>query len=194
MPVKPSPASQVPRPAVSERVRLRAGEELETFAHVTFADESGVNLGITEPCEGPAQLVFSHPRGVFCLEGELARHGDGVRLTVETQTRLDQRRNAYRLEIRNPIAIVRRDGQELECRTADLSLTGVRILGADQLIEGETVELSLQIEGIGLEVEAQVVRQGVDGCGVTFGELDLRVEHRLSTFLAEAQRAALLAA
>lgn len=193
MPAKPAPATQQPRPDVSERVRLRAGD-VETFAHVTFADDTGVNLATSEPSSGPAQLVFSHPRGVFCLEGELSRHGDGVRLTIETQVRLDQRRNAFRLEIRNPIVIVRRDGQQLECRTADLSLTGVRILGADQLIEGEAVDLSLQIEGIGLEVSATVVRQGLDGCAVTFGELDQRVEHRLGTWLAEAQRAALLAA
>ena len=191
MPVKTPTATDQPRPAVAERVRLRA-DEVETFAYVTFVDDTGVNLGVRSPAEGPAELVFSHPRGVFCLEGELSAHGDGVRLTATALRRLDQRRNAFRLEIRNPVVIIRRDGQQIRCRTADLSLTGVRILGAGELLEDEVVELTLEVDDMRFDVTARVVRQDPDGCAVTFLELAAPIEHRLSTFLAAAQRAALL--
>lgn len=84
----------------------------------------------------------------------------------ETQ-RLEQRRGAFRLAVACPVHVVRAGGVRLDYRTADLWLTGARILDADELTTGEEIGLEIQLGEQGVvEVRGRVVRLDALSTGV----------------------------
>ena len=183
------PASD-PRPTAADRVRLRVGD-FETLAPVLTADESAVHLELRDPAAagGTGEIVFSHPRGVISLTGTVAVHRDGAVFTVAETKRLEQRRGAFRLAIACPVHVVRADGTRLDYRTADLSLTGVRILDADELADDELLGLEIQLEdGGAVEVDGRVVRRDELSVGVQFCDMPRAADARLATFITAAQR------
>jgi hypothetical protein len=178
-----------PRPTATDRVRLRIGE-FETLAPVVTADESAIRLELADPAVGgAAEIVFSHPRGVISLTGTIAAGGDGAVFTIADTNRLEQRRGAFRLAVACPVHVVRADGRRLEYRTGDLSLTGVRILDANEVEDDELLGLEIQLEDFGaVEVRGQVVRRDELSVGVEFSEVSSAADALLGSFISEAQR------
>jgi hypothetical protein len=163
--------------------------EFETLAPVLTADESAVHLELADPAAGAAEIVFSHPRGVISLTGTVAVHGDGAVFTIAETKRLEQRRGAFRLAVACPVHVIRADGGRLEYRTADLSLTGVRILDASELDEDEELGLEIQLDEQGVvDVRGRVVRQDALSIGVAFFDVPSAADAALGAFISEAQR------
>ena len=82
---------------------------------------------------------------MISLLGTVEIKGDGAVFTVSETERLEQRRGAFRLTVACPVHVIRSGGARLDYRTADLSLTGLRILDADELISGEELRLEIQL-------------------------------------------------
>ena len=145
---------------------------------------------------GPAEIVFSHPRGVISLTGTIAAiGGDGATFEITETRKLEQRRGAFRLAVACPVHIIRGGGSRLDYRTADLSITGVRILDAYELLDGEPLGLEIQLETRGVvEVRGRVVRRDELSVGVAFTDVPFAAENALGAFINDAQRARLRAA
>jgi hypothetical protein len=177
-----------PRPTATDRVRLRVGE-FETLARVTSADQDAIRLDMADAVIGTGEIVFSHPRGVIALAGTLAARPDGAVFTVTETKRLEQRRAAFRLAVACPVHVVRRTEQRLDYRTGDLSMTGVRILDADELVDDEHVVLEIELEDHGtVEVTGQVVRRDELSIGVRFCSVPAGIQDHIGRFIAAAQR------
>ena len=101
-------------------------------------EEQDIRLELVDPAAsaGAGEIVFSHALGVIALRGTVAIKGDGAVFTVAETQKLEQRRGAFRLSVACPVHVVRAGGVRLDYRTADLSLTGMRILDADELSGG----------------------------------------------------------
>lgn len=179
-----------PRPTASDRVRLRVGE-FETLAPVLGVDESAIRLELIDPATtaGAGEIVFSHALGVISLLGTVDVKGDGAVFTVSETKRLEQRRGAFRLSVACPVHVVRAGGVRLDYRTADLSLTGVRLLDADELVDGEELGLEIQLGEQGVvEVRGRVVRRDELSIGVEFVDVPTAVDTRLGNFISATQR------
>jgi hypothetical protein len=177
-----------PRPAAADRVRLRVGD-FEALTPVVTADESAVHLQLSDPASGAGEIVFSHRAGVISLTGTIAPGGDGAVFTIVETRKLEQRRGAFRLQVACPVHIVRSRGSRLDYRTADLSLTGVRILDAYELADGEDLGLEIQLDDQAVvAVEGRVVRRDELSVGVAFTEVSPAADNRIGAFISAAQR------
>ena len=176
------------RPTATDRVRLTVGA-FEALAAVLEIEDDHVTLAAAEFVMGEGTILFSHPRGVIELQGALVPHPDGALFHISGQRRLEQRRGAFRLAVCCPVHIVRREGERLESRAGDLSVTGVRLLDAAELHDDEVVDLEIVLEsGVTVEVAGQVVRRDAVSIGVTFHDLPHVTEAVLSRFVTGAQR------
>lgn len=163
----------------------------DTLAPVLDVDDSAIRLELVDPgaSEGTAEIVFSHAVGVISLTGTVDIIGDGAVFTVAETRRLEQRRGAFRLAVACPTHVVRADGARLAYRTADLSLTGARLLDADELVQGEDVGLELELGEHGVaKVDARVVRRDELSVGVEFRDVQNATDKQLGTFITAAQR------
>jgi hypothetical protein len=177
-----------PRPTATDRVRLRVGGYV-TVAPVITADQASVHLALAEPTSGAGEIVFSHPRGVISLTGTVEPGGDGAVFTVVETRKLEQRRGAFRLAVACPVHVVRAHDARLDYRTADLSLTGVRLLDAYELTDGEHIRLEIQLGDQGVvEVEGDIVRRDELSVGVAFTDISAATDLRIGAFISAAQR------
>jgi c-di-GMP-binding flagellar brake protein YcgR len=125
---------------------------------------------------------------VISLSGSVAAAGEGLIFTVDETKRLEQRRGAFRLAVACPVHVLRGKGERLDYRTGDLSLTGVRILDADELLDEELVGLEIELDERTVELIGKVVRRDGLSIGVSFAGLPAAAEDEISKFIAEAQR------
>ena len=163
----------------------------DTLAPVLDVDDAAIRLELIEPGApaGTAEIVFSHAVGVISLTGTVDIKGDGAVFTVAETRRLEQRRGAFRLAVACPVHVFRADGARLAFRTADLSLTGARLLDADELVEGEDVGLELELGEFGaVKIDACVVRRDELSVGVEFRDVPNAIDKQLGTFITAAQR------
>jgi hypothetical protein len=163
----------------------------ETLAPVLGVDEEAIRLELVDPSAsaGKGEIVFSHAAGVISLLGTVDVKGDGAVFTVSKTQRLEQRRGAFRLSVACPVHVVRAGGVRLDYRTADLSLTGVRILDADELISGEELGLEIQLgEQEVVALRGRVVRRDELSIGVEFVGVPPAADTRLGNFISATQR------
>jgi DNA-binding response OmpR family regulator len=67
---------------------------------------------------------------------------------------LRDRREYFRLAIESPVALRRNSGEILECKTINISRTGMAISTPISFARGETIELSLRIHEMGMSINA----------------------------------------
>ena len=163
----------------------------DTLAPVLDVDAAAIRLELIDPgaSAGAGEIVFSHAVGVISLTGTVDIKGDGAVFTVAETRRLEQRRGAFRLAVACPVHVVRSDGNRLAYRTADLSLTGARLLDADELADGEDLGLELELGAQGaVTLDGRVVRRDELSVGVAFLDVPRAVDAQLGNFISATQR------
>jgi hypothetical protein len=179
-------------PSTGSRVRLRSADR-DCLVEVTGVEEGAVRLRLRlaqdEPA-GRAQILFSSPRGVVALGGELEPKGTTTTLVVESQEWLAQRRETFRLAVGCGMTITRADGSTIAGTVTDLSITGA-LLGdaAEDLESDEHVEVVIEAGEIGeVEVAGTVVRKDGPRRAIRFDPLPANAQSNIERFLASEQR------
>jgi hypothetical protein len=179
-------------PGTGTRVRLRS-EDRDCLVEVAGVEEGAVRLKLRlaedEPA-GPAQILFSSPRGVVALGGQLEPEGSAVTLVVESQEWLAQRRETFRLAVGCGMTVTREDGSTIEGTVTDLSVSGALLGDAAETLEmDEHVGLVIEAGDIGeIEVSATVVRMDGPRRAVRFDPLPVNAQSSIERFLANEQR------
>jgi hypothetical protein len=175
-------------PTPGRAVRVNAGER-SVLADVLAAGTDGIELAPREPLPGgPAALMYSTPRGVVLLTGELSVTERAVFVPREQQ-RAVQRRDAFRVPVHGPAELRRADGARTTISTLDVSATGALVVGCQGLEDGERVTLTFVIGGERLDLPAEVRRhEAADQVAVTFHEPPRAALAALERFIASEQR------
>jgi hypothetical protein len=161
MPVTSMAPSPFILPIVGRPVRLRAGDR-SVLADVHAAAPERIELGPREPLPaGTAELMYSTPRGVVVLAGELSL-GDAAVFVPREQQRADQRREAFRVPVHVEGSLRRRDGAAFPVTVVELSATGGLVRGAVGIEAEERVVLALQFGDDPVELPAIVGRREAD--------------------------------
>jgi hypothetical protein len=170
-------------------VRLTVGGQ-ESLAEVVAAADEAVTLNTLAPA-GPAEIVYSTPRGVVGLSGELDAGRPHPTFVLTGRPRVDQRRGTFRIALGCPMTVTREDGTVLSGTLTDLS-TGGALLGdrAEPLVLDERVTVVVDAGEHGSATVTGVVVR-LDGLrrAVRFEDLSTRAESVLERFLAAEQRA-----
>jgi hypothetical protein len=108
-------------PNAGSRVRLRAADR-DCLVDVAATREGAVTLTLAlgDDSGGPAQILFSSPRGVVALRGDLEPGEEQATLVVRDQEWLDQRRETFRLAVGCEMTLTRGDGSTFEWTVTDL--------------------------------------------------------------------------
>jgi len=176
-------------PNAGSRVRLRTGDE-DRLVDVAETSEATVILAVAGLPGGAATLVFSSPRGVVALTGELAPGEHRSTFTVQDQEWLEQRRQTFRLAVGCGMTVRRDDGTKIEGTVTDLSITGA-LLGeaAEDLRIDEHVEITIEARQFGdVKVSGTVVRLDGPRRAVHFDPLPANAQSLIERFLADEQR------
>ncbi|HWT24279.1 MAG TPA: PilZ domain-containing protein [Solirubrobacteraceae bacterium] len=176
-------------PAVGRPVRVLAGEASPLADVLAVADER-IELVAREPVPaGRAELLYSTPRGVVVLAGELSASGTEAVFVPHEQQRADQRREAFRVPVRVDGELRRASGEASPIVTVDLSPTGVLLRGAPALEPAERVTVTLQLDDAAVELPAVVRRHETEErYAVSFEEPPRSAVTALERFLAAEQR------
>jgi len=182
------PVSFIP-PAVGRPVRVLAGGTSPLADVLAVADEH-IELMAREPVPaGRAELLYSTPRGVVVLAGELSPSGSLHVFVPHEQQRAEQRREAYRVPVRVDGELKRASGEAFPIVTVDLSPTGVLLRGAPALEPAERVTVTLQLDDAAVELPAVVRRHETEErYAVSFEEPPRSAVTALERFLAAEQR------
>jgi PilZ domain len=176
-------------PRTSDVVRLQVGGQ-ESLAEVVAVAGEVVTLDTFAPA-GPAEIVFSTPRGVVALSGDLDAGRPHPAFVVSGSPRVDQRRSTFRIALGCPMTVTREDGTVLAGTLTDLS-TGGALLGdrAEPLALDERVTVVVDAGEHGSATVTGVVVR-LDGLrrAVRFEDLSPRAQTVLERFLAAEQRA-----
>lgn len=181
-------------PPPGEQVRLRAGV-IDCLAEVVEGSDHTITLTSEERVResGEAEVLFSSPRGVVALSGQLDASTARLVLTVDDQRWLEQRRQTFRLAVGCAMEVTRDDGTVLTGTLTDLSLGGA-LLGtqAEALELDEPVRLTVRTgENGDAVVSGTVVRLDGPRRAVRFLSVPADAEAVLERFLAAEQRARL---
>jgi PilZ domain len=182
------PAGSFILPTAGRPVRVHAGES-SVLADVLYVDAERIELVPQEPVRsGRAELMYSTPRGVVMLAGELKVGGVAV-FVPEEQQRAEQRREAFRVPVHVEGELRRADGAAIAVATLDLSATGALLRGAKGLEREERVRVVLPLGDAPVELPAVVHRQDADDqFAVRFADLPRVAARALERFLAAEQR------
>ena len=175
-------------PSPGRAVRVIAGDR-SVLAEVRSAVAERIELLPREPVPGgAAQLMYSTPRGVVLLAGELSV-GDGAVFVPREQQRADQRREAFRVPVHGPVELRRAGGEAVRIVTLDLSATGALMTGRTELEPGERVTLTIALGDERIALPAEVTRQDAgDQIGVRFIDPPRSALSALERFVAGEQR------
>jgi hypothetical protein len=181
-------------PPPGEAVRLRAGA-VDCLAEVVAVSDSTLTLHPDERVDhsGDAEVLFSSPRGVVALTGQLDGSLARPVLVVTDQRWLEQRRQTFRLAVGCPMRVTRSDGTAIDGTLTDLSLGGA-LLGthAAALELDEPVRLEVRTGDFGeATVSAIVVRRDGERRAVRFVSVPADAAAVLERYLAAEQRARL---
>lgn len=142
-----------------------------------------------ESAAGTAELIYSHRRGVISLSGALAPlTREMATFTIESEQRLEQRREGFRVVVSCPAKVTRADGTVLEARTADLSVRGARFICAAVPEAGEPLRISLMIGERLIALTGTAVRLEDNAFTVHFDDMKPVVDDQISRFLMAEQR------
>ena len=175
-------------PQSGQQVRLRTVEGLEAFCPVLARDEGRVLLGVEAQASDDAEIVYSHPHGVICLEGSILPGAECVAFRIRGQRKLDQQRNAYRVALEHPAQVRRPGGLVSTVTTEDISVRGLRVLADVPAAAGEEVTVTFALAGELICLDGRVVRPDARGYSIEFEPLPRALDDLLSRFVADAQR------
>lgn len=175
-------------PLLGRPVRLRVGDRA-VLADVRAAEEERIELEPREPvAAGEAELLYSTPRGVVVLAGELAL-ADGAVFVPREQQRADQRREAFRVPVHVEGKLRQREASPRPIVVVELSVTGGLVRGARGLEPEERVVLALRFGDDEVELPAVVVRRDADDeYAVRFEDPPRAAASALERFVAAEQR------
>lgn len=186
------------RPELRQQVTLDAPEIGRLGARVEEAADDHVTVALfTEP-GGQLELAdvtleFTTPRGLLRLRGRARPAGqDAVRLDIDGEPELRQRRGFARVDSVRPVSVVQGDDVDgIASYTLNLSGGGVLLAGPDTLAVGDTVWLSLRLfDGApAVEAQARVVRDTGEGFkGVEIERIAPRDRELIIRFVFDRQR------
>ena len=175
-------------PSPGRTVRVLAGDG-SALADVRPAAAERIELAPREAVPGgAAQLMYSTPRGVVLLAGELSP-GDPAVFVPREQQRADQRREAFRVPVHGPVELRRAGGEVVRIVTLDLSATGALMTGRTALDPGERVTLTIALGDQRVALPAVVTRQDAgDQIGVRFTDPPRAAIGAIERFVAGEQR------
>ena len=175
-------------PLLGRPVRLRVGDRA-VLADVRGVDDERIELDPREAVPaGAAELMYSTPRGVVVLAGELGL-ADGAVFVPRQQQRADQRREAYRVPVHVDAELRRREEPARAVTVVSLSVTGALVRGATGVQIDERVALVLRLGAEEVELPAAVARLDPDDeFAVRFEELPRAAAGALERFVAAEQR------
>jgi hypothetical protein len=175
-------------PSPGRAVRVIAGDR-SLLADVRAATPERIELAPREPLPGgAAQLMYSTPRGVVLLAGDLVA-GDVAVFVPREQQRADQRREAYRVPVHGPVELRRAGGETARIVTLDLSAAGALMTGPAAVEEGERVTLTIALGEDEVALPALVTRRDADDrIGVRFLDPPRAALRALERFVAGEQR------
>ena len=188
----------IKRPEPRQQVILQAPEIGRLGARVEEADETHITLALFTDADSQVELAdvtveFTSPRGLLRLRGRArkAKH-DTVRLDIEGEAELSQRRGYARVDAVRPVSVMLGDEIDgISTYTLNLSENGVLLAGPDTLAVGDTVWLSLRLlEGApAVEAQARVVRDTNEGFkGVEIERIAPRDRELIVRFVFDRQR------
>ena len=175
-------------PVPGRPVRVRAGDR-SVLADVRGSTAERIELAPREPVPaGRAELIYSTPRGVVVLAGELRTGAEAVFVPREQQ-RADQRPEAFRVPVRVDGELRRPGTPAVAVIAVELSVTGALVRGAAGLQPEEPVTLALQLGDALVELPAVAGREE-DGEQVVlrFAEPGRLASGVLERFVAAEQR------
>jgi hypothetical protein len=175
-------------PSPGRAVRVIAGDR-SPLADVRAATPERIELVPREAVPGgAAQLMYSTPRGVVLLAGELEA-GDVAVFVPREQQRADQRREAYRVPVHGPVELRRAGGDVVRIVALDLSAAGALMTGPADVEEGEQVTLIVALGEDQVALPAVVTRREADDrIGVRFLDPPRAALRALERFVAGEQR------
>jgi len=99
---------------------------------------------------------------------------------------LRERRKYFRLAVELDVSILRTSGQEMLCRTTNLSQNGMAVLTPSPLVHGESIKLNFQVPGaeLTLSAEGSVVWEDKHGkAGINFQCRSAEDQNRFAAWL-----------